>query len=193
MSSKLETAFQCFDEANSQDPNKEIFEGVEHPKELLYAKRMSAMMDRFEPEASEALKLAARSQHLCRWMIARRDYPMDRTGYLKWRTALKDFHAEKASNILQSSDYDQETIKQVQKLLRKEGFKTDPETQRLEDIICLVFLEYYLEDFSKEHAEAKIVEILQKTWKKMSEKGQKEALTLKLSDTSKTLVQKALA
>lgn len=192
-SDKLLKAFELFDLANSKDPNTEVFMGREYPKEVLYAMRMTDKLNDFAPNASEALRLTARAQHIRRWEIPRESYEMNRVGYLKWRQELKKFHAEKAGAILEQVGYDQVTIEKVQFLLEKKQLKRNDETQTLEDVICLVFLEYYFEPFAKEHPEEKVVDILQKTWRKMSEKGQEAALKLPLSQTSKDLVAKALA
>jgi hypothetical protein len=118
---------------------------------------------------------------------------MDRPGYHRWRTTLARFHAEKAGEILRQVGYDEETITRVQSLLRKEGLKTNPDTQTLEDVSCLVFLEAYFSDFAKQHEEEKLITILRKTWKKMSPRGQQAALQLDLSPTDRALLEKALA
>lgn len=190
---RFESAMARFDTAHAEDPTTEAAEGECHPKELLYAQRMSAWLDKLNPDASEALRLAARCQHIRRWTIPRRDYPMDRRGYLRWRTTLAKFHASTAGDILRDVGYDDATISQVQKLLRKEGLKRDPEVQCLEDVICLVFLESYFADFATQHDPDKIIDIVQKTWKKMSPQGRKAALTLRLPGEARALVEKALA
>ena len=136
---KFQHAVQLFDEANSKDPNQETFEGKSYPKELLYAERMTQVLRGFEPNASEAVQLAARCQHICRWESARNSYEMNRTGYLLWRQDLKKFHAQKAIEILEKVGYEKETIKRVAFLVQKKQLKRDPETQLLEDVICLVF------------------------------------------------------
>ncbi len=192
-SEKLLEAFKLFDDANAQDPNKESFEGKLYPKELLYAQRMTDILNEFEPDASEALQLTARCQHICRWEIPRESYEMNRVGYLKWRQELKKFHAEKASNILKKVGYDEDIIDRVSFLLLKKQLKKDEETQTLEDVICLVFLKYYYEPFLIKHDDDKIISILQKTWKKMSEKGHKAALDLAFSERGMELVSKALS
>lgn len=190
---KLQEAFALFDTANAQDPNTEVFEGKEHPKELLYAQRMTMVLNDFQPNASEALQLTARCQHICRWEIPRENYEMNRVGYLTWRQELKKFHAKKASELLEQVDYDMETIDRVNFLLLKKQLKRDAETQTLEDVICLVFLNYYYEPFLEKHDDDKIISILQKTWKKMSEKGHSAALQLKFSERGSELISKALA
>ncbi len=191
-SEKLQKAFTLFDEANKQDPNVEEWQGKEYAKELLYAMRMTEKLNEFAPEASETLQLTARCQHICRWEIPRESYEMNRTGYLKWRQDLKKFHARKASAILQQVGYDQNTISQVAFLLEKKQLKKNEETQTLEDVICLVFLEYYFDSFAQKYTEVKLIDILQKTWRKMSEKGHSAALGLPLSASTQALVTKAL-
>jgi len=189
---KLLKAFTLFDQANELDPNTETYAGKTYPKEVLYAMRMTDKLNSFLPEASEALRLAARCQHIKRWEIARNSYPMDRVGYLKWRQDLKKYHASEASAILESIDYDEATIKKVSALLQKKLLKKNPDTQALEDVICLVFIEFYFEDFAAKHSEEKTIDIVQKTWKKMSDKGHTAALQLPLSETALALIQKAL-
>ncbi len=154
---------------------------------------MTNKLNVFAPNASEALQLTARCQHICRWEIARDSYEMNRAGYLKWRQDLKKYHAKKSSEILKEVGYDQETIDKVAFLLEKKQLKKNEETQILEDVICLVFLEFYFEPFAKKYEEDKLIDILQKTWRKMSDKGHQAALKLPLSDASLALVTKALA
>lgn len=190
---KLVLAFQLFDDANKQDPNTEVFEGTTYPKEVLYGIRMTERLHIFEPNASEVLKLTSRCQHICRWEIPRESYEMNREGYLRWRQELKKFHAKKASGILKEVGYEQEVIDKVSFLLEKKQLKKNEETQTLEDVICLVFLEFYFESFAVKHPEDKTIDILQKTWRKMSEKGQKAALKLPLSKFALDLITKALS
>ena len=191
---RLESIFLLIDQSNAEDPNLENEDGKSVPKELLYGQRMTKMLEGYvDGQPSEPLAIAARAQHICRWEIPREKYPMDRTGYLKWRTDLKKFHADKTSSLMQQLDYDARTIERVSFLLQKKQLKRDSGTQILEDIVCLVFLKYYFEDFSKKHSDEKIIDILQKTWRKMSEKGKKQALTLKFSPAASDLIKKALA
>jgi hypothetical protein len=178
---RFNRAIVDFDAANAQDPNRELANGLEHPKELLYAERMSAMLDRFVPAASEALRLAVRCQHIQRWKIPRSAYPKTPQGYKQWRTRLMAFHAETAGAILRECGYDDEMTGRVQALLKKKGLKINAETQILEDVIDLVFLESYLADFVASHGEydaAKWSDILRKTALKMSASGRAAALTL---------------
>lgn len=190
---RFEAAIARFDAANAEDPNQDVFEGMAYPKELLYARRMTAWLEHIEPGASEALRLAARSQHIRRWEIPRHTFPKTRTGYLRWRTTLYTFHADTATEILRQVGYDETTIDRVRSLLRKTRLKHDAEVQCLEDVACLVFLESYFAAFAAQQDEEKLIGIVQKTWHKMSPRGQQMAQTLTLPPQAKRLVEKALA
>lgn len=192
MNEKYKTAIALFDQANSKDPFSEEADGKLYPKELLYAMRMSAQLEIFEPTASEVVKLAVRCQHICRWEIPRNQYEMTRIGYLKWRSELAKFHAQKAGELLQQAGYEAEVIAKVQFLLQKKQLKKNRETQLLEDVICLVFLKYYIDKFSKKYNEQKLIEILKKTWNKMSEAGQEAALEISYQPHVTALLTSAL-
>jgi hypothetical protein len=190
---RFEAAIRMFDEANSEDPNQETANGKVYPKEVLYAQRMTACLQKIAPDASEALQLAVRCQHIRRWAIPRQDFPAGTLGYNLWRNRLKKYHAEVAGQILQSVGYAPETIERVQFLVQKRQLKTDPEVQLLEDVICLVFLEYYFLDFAQQHEEPKVIDIIQKTWRKMTPQGQQVALQLDLPPAAQHLLAKAFA
>ena len=189
---RFEDALRLIDGANSEDPNTESFEGEDYPKELLYSMRMTKWLETIEPQASEALRLAVRSQHIRRWEIPRSEYPLGRRGYHQWRIRLYAYHGEKAAEILKKVGYDEETIAQVRMLLKKKDLKSNPEAQTLEDVACLVFLESYFWDFSRLHDEDKIIGILRKTWAKMSARGQEAARELSLNAGAQDLLNKAL-
>jgi len=191
-SEKFQLAIKLFDKANSKDPNKEVFQGKSYPKELLYAERMTQVLGTFAPQASEAVQLAARCQHICRWESARNSYEMNRTGYLLWRQELKKFHAKKATEILEEVGYPKETVERVAFLVQKKQLKRDSETQLLEDVICLVFLAFYFDPFAKKYSEEKLIDIVQKTWRKMSDTAHNAALKLPFSKPSLALLSKAL-
>jgi len=180
---RYQSAIKKIDAANAGDP---------HQKELLYSLRMSEWLEKLRPDASEALRLAARAQHIRRWEIPRSGYPMGRAGYLKWRTGLYDFHARKAAGILSQCGYDASTVARVESLIQKKDIKADPEMQLLEDVVCLVFLENYFADFSEKHEEEKVINILRKTWRKMSPAGQKAARGIPLQPQAEALLKKAL-
>lgn len=195
-SSRFQQAIARIDAVNAQDPNKEIFEGVEYPKEILYSNRMTACLDKYQPDASEALKLAARAQHIKRWAIPRSEYPMNRKGYDDWRVTLAKFHGDTTAGIMREVGYDEATIERVRTLLLKDRIKLIPdEGQVLEDVICLVFLEFYFVPFAPHYSEPKLIGIVRKTWKKMSERSHGEALKLAPLWPAELLasVQKALA
>ena len=189
---RFAAAIRRIDAANADDPNVETHAGQPCPKELLYAQRMTAALQRLAPDAPEAVQLAVRAQHICRWKIPRNGYPKDRGGYREWRTALGRFHAETAGNILRETGYDAAAIERVQAILRKERLKADPDTQLLEDAVCLVFLEHYAAEFIQEHVEPKLINIFRRTWNKMSPRGQQAALQLDLPGPVRAIVAKAL-
>ncbi|MDA0194318.1 MAG: DUF4202 domain-containing protein [Bacteroidetes bacterium] len=189
---KFEKAIARIDEENSKDPNSVMHQGKAYPKELLYSRQMTDWLHKMNPDASIELQLAARSQHICRWTSPRESYPMDRVGYLKWRTELKNFHAQKTAEILSECGFDAMVINGVASLIRKEKVKTDSESQLLEDVVCIVFLENYFQDFSTKHDEQKVIDIIRKTWRKMSPKGQDVALKLEMSDAAGKIVERAL-
>lgn len=182
-SNNLQTVLDKADAINAQCPED---------KEVIYSQRMLQQLQAFMPEASETLTIAAYCQHIKRWAIPRSDYPMDRSGYKRWRTDLGKFHAETTATLMRESGYTEEDVSRVEYLLQKKGLKRDPDTQALEDVICLVFLEHYLEDFASKHSEEKLISIIQKTWNKMSEKGHNAALELPLKNHLTDLVKKAL-
>ena len=192
MSTKFEKAIAFIDQKNSEDPNTVIVEGTEFPKELLYSQRMTTKLLDIEANASEELQIAVRAQHICRWSIKRKSYSMDKIGYFQWLNELKKLHSELTSEILNNAGYSEEFINRTSFLINKKLIKKDAETQTLEDVACLVFLQYYLEDFIAKHTDEKIIDILQKTWGKMSTKGQELALKTNLSPHSLNLVKKAL-
>lgn len=198
MTSKLyQAAIAAFDKANSEDPNKEVFEGKEYPKELLYAQRMTEMQERYAPDASEAVKLACRAQHIQRWKSPRSDFPMDRTGYLQWRTGLYKFHAETAGRLMKEVGYDDEMIERVKTIVGKKALKVNPETQMMEDVVDLVFIEHYMLHFAQQkpdYTEEKWIPIIKKTWDKMSERAHEFALAgkIKLPEALVPLILKSI-
>ena len=191
--SRFDAVIAAFDAANAADPNRMRVAGLDLPKELYYGQRMTHFLMATYPDASEALQLAARCQHIRRWESPRADYPEGRVGYLKWRTDLKHFHARVAGEILQAAGYDAAMVERVGQLLRKERLKQDADVQRLEDIACLVFLEDHLGEFAPRYDSEKVVDIIRKTWKKMSAEGQQAALARDLPPAAAELVGRALA
>lgn len=194
VSSKLQRAFEAFDAYNFNDPHKEVVEGKAYPKEYLYGIRMTEKLNAYSAEAKEYIQLAARCQHIGRWEIPRNTFPMDRKGYLQWRAKLALHHAHVASDILAQCGYDEETIEKVKFLLqKKELLKHHPETQLLEDVICLVFIEFYLEEFALQHEDEKVIDILKKTIKKMSSQALNEVAGIPMSPRMSNLVKQAVS
>lgn len=194
----FDRAVELIDGANSEDPNQETVEGKKWPKELLYSHRMSNMLERFAPDADDAMKLAIRAQHIQRWKSPRDTYPMDRIGYLKWRKDLYKFHADTAAELLVQAGYGDNVIERVKNAVAKKNIKTNADTQLLEDVTDLVFIEHYMLEFASKHPEysdEKWIDIIQKTWKKMSDRAHEFALSgsIKLPEPLVTLIQKAIA
>jgi len=189
---RFEAALRRFDEENARDPNTELVAGVPRPRELVYAERLTDWVLRLKPDASEALRLAARCQHLCRWMIPRSRYPMDRAGYLKWRTELKKFHAEKSGHILREVGYGEALVGRVQALNLKKDFPRDPDSRVLEDALCLVFLQFQFADLAAKTDADKMINALRKSWQKMTEPARIEALKLPFAPREKALLERAL-
>jgi hypothetical protein len=189
MMGSFDLAISKFDEFNSADPNREGDSGM--PRELVYAQRMSECLSRFAPNASEEVRLAARCQHIGRWQIPRAIYPEGKKGYLQWRSKLKDFHAQAASSILRECGYDDDQIDKVKFLLLKKDLLHNPDSQLLEDVVCLVFVEFYLADFAKKHEPAKVIDILRKTMKKMSPHAKAATSDIPMDDAMQALIAQA--
>jgi hypothetical protein len=189
---RLHRALAAIDEANQDDPNTIEIDGEAVARELLYGQRMSARLDAFAPNAPELVRVAVRAQHVCRWTIPRADYPDGRAGYKRWRSELARRHADIAGRIMASAGYGDDEIARVADLLQKKRLRHDAEVQLLEDVACLVFLEHYFDDFAAKHPRDKVIDIVQKTWRKMSEEGQAAALQLPLTDSALDLVKEAL-
>jgi hypothetical protein len=189
---RFQRALDAFDRANAEDPQHLVVDGVSRPRELVHAERLSAWVARLEPNASEPLALAARCQHIQRWQIPRDSYPLGRVGYLRWRTELARFHADTAASVLAGLGYERELIDAVRRINLKQNLHSNPDTQTMEDALCLEFLEFEFDDFSRKYSAEKVIEIVQKTWKKMSARGHALALELPLSAAALALVKRAL-
>ena len=191
---RFKHAMALFDAANAEDPN--LDEG--QPKELLYSQRMSDMIARFAPDASEASQLAVRAQHIQRWKVPRNTYPMTREGYHAWRTGLYTFQADTAGELMREAGYDDAMIERVKKAVGKRALKVNPDTQMLEDVANLVFIEHYMLAFAAnkpDYDEDRWLEIIRKTWKKMSKNAQAFALSgnVKLPEPLMPLITKAIS
>ncbi|MBM7456401.1 hypothetical protein HNR62_002287 [Oceanisphaera litoralis] len=190
--SRLQQVLALIDAENREDPHQEQAEGQSWPKEYLYSRRMSKTLADFAPDAPELLQVACRAQHIKRWSIPRADYPMDRAGYKRWRSELAQFHGDLTANLMARVGYGEDEQQRIKALLLKKQLKRDPQVQTLEDVICLVFIRYYLEDFATRHEEEKLIDIIRKTWGKMSPDGHAAALQIPLSSEIQALVGKAL-
>lgn len=194
----FEQARSLIDAANSKDPNIVHADGKDWPKELLYSERMTEMLDRYNPDADDAMKLAIRAQHIERWKSPRNAYPMDRMGYLKWRKDLYKIQADTAAGLLQQAGFDEEDVERVRKAVAKKNIKGNADTQLLEDVTDLCFIEHYMVDFVVKHpdyTEEKWIDIIQKTWNKMSDDAHKFALSgkLKIPESLSPLIVKAVS
>ncbi|NOT15561.1 MAG: DUF4202 domain-containing protein [Methylotenera sp.] len=194
---KFSQAIARFDELNALDPVTEIYEEKILPKELIYAQRMSKMLNQLAPNASEVLQLAVRCQHIQRWQIPRASYPMTKPGYHEWRNRLKKFHADIAQSVLKDVGYDEILVSRVCSLVRKDPVQDDDEAKTLEDVVVLVFLESYLGEFVASHADyeiAKFEDILVKSLRKMSKEGRSSITKLIfLPDELELVLRSALA
>ncbi len=192
-SERLRKVIERIDGCNREDPNQEIVNGVSYPRELLYSQRLSEWVSRLNPHVSEELRIAARGQHICRWTIPRDRYERNRRGYLRWREVLKAFHAQKVAELMREAGYPDEAVERVRRIISKRHLQDDPDTQTLEDALCLVFLETQFADLMRKTPREKMTEILRKTWKKMSEQGRAAASQLPLGEPERRLLDEALA
>ena len=178
--SLFEQARTLIDNANSTDPNQVSADGRGWPKELLYSERMSDMLDRFKPETDQVMKLAIRAQHIERWKSPRKAYPEGRIGYLQWRKDLYKIQATRAAELMQQAGYDKSECDRAWQAVAKKNIKGNPDTQLLEDVTDLVFMEHYMLEFVSKHPEydeEKWIEIIRKTWHKMSSGAQQFAVS----------------
>lgn len=191
--SRLPAVFKAIDDINLQDPNTSTVDGKEVAKEWIYGVRMTECINEYWPDANEYVQIAVRAQHIKRWHLKRTEFEPGRTGYLKWRKELGKYHAELTASLMANCGYNQEECDKTAAIIRKEKIKANADSQMLEDVACLVFLQYYFDEFSEKYTEEKIIDIVQKTWKKMSEQGHQIALSLTFPEHLAKLVQKALS
>jgi len=194
----FDKAVSLIDAANSEDPNIETVNGKVWPKELCYSYRMSEMLERYKPQSDPVTKLAIRGQHIQRWKSPRSDYPIGRKGYLQWRSRLYTFHADSVAALMAKAGYDDESLMRVKKAVGKKELKVNADTQLLEDVASLVFIEHYmmaLADKYPEYNEEKWLDIIRKTWRKMSGDAHKFALAgkVKLPEPLIPVIQKAIS
>jgi len=176
---------------HAQDPNKVVIDGHAFPQELIYTQRLVDLLADYAPNASIELQLAAHCQHIRRWAVNRTDFEMNRLGYFQWRKAEEKNQTDAARQILESRGWDDAVIDTVVGLMTKKYIKTNVEAQQLEDVACLTFVKYYLDEFAEKHEESKIVDIIKKTMNKMSAKAIGKTAELGLSSRTLDLVGKA--
>lgn len=182
----------AIDAVNAEDPNTIEVRGEVRPKELAHAELMDEWLERLDPEAGDAQRLAARAHHLRRWSLPRSSYPDGRAGYLRWRTTLRRQHAEEVAEILRAVGYDDATIARTQAIVRKENLSRDPSVQTHEDALCLVFLETQLAALVDDLDEDKMLEVIKKTADKMSAEALGLVAELPMRDRDRDLIARAL-
>lgn len=183
------------DARNADDPRQEAACGTMRPREVVYAERMSEYLERMFPSASEELRIAARAQHICRWQIARDRFALGRKGYNAWRSACRDHHAALITEIMRGHGYRDPEIAHVVRLIRKQDLKRDPESQALENVVAVVFVEHHLAAFVEAHgdySEEKLLGILRKTFRKMDASGHAAVAELNLPSSTGRLVAAAM-
>lgn len=190
--SRLQNTINAIDEVNQLDPISINVNNTDIARELIYGQRMSQCLNEFWQDANELLQIAVRAQHIKRWHLLRKEFDAGRTGYLLWRKQLGVFHADLTSKIMLDNGYTNEDTEQVTIMLTKKGIKTNSDTQTLEDVACLVFLQHYFDDFANKHDNDKLVDIVQKTWRKMSDKGHDIALQVEFPSHLAAIITQAL-
>lgn len=190
---RLAEAYARIDAANADDPHRAG--EPPRPYAVLYGEAMTAWLERLVPDASDPLRIAVRGQHIRRFDIPRASYPIDKPGYHAWRNRLKDHHADLVAEIMRACGYGEDDIGRARSIVRKERLKRDPDAQALEDCACLVFLQQEFVPFAAKHEDDKIVDIVAKTWTKMSPAGHTAALGLlpRLPERLSGLVQRAVS
>ncbi len=190
---RFRRAIAGIDAANADDPHQITIRGRVRQKELAHAEFMTEWLRRLRSDASEPLLLAARAHHLRRWTIPRASYPSGRAGYLQWRRDLHELHASEAARILTAEGYAQVTVSRVGEIIRKRNLATDAEVQALEDALCLVFLETQFQDLAARLDTGRMIDVLRKTLRKMSDEGKRLARTIDLSSPERALLEQVLA
>lgn len=189
--SLLEAIIAEIHAVNSEDPNNDYDNGVAFPKELLYSKRMSTILEQFAPDAEDEVKVACCGQHIARWKYPRNNYPEGRVGYLQWRKELYGIHAELTAHCALKAGVSEEFALTVKEIMENK-VSGHAGSQTLEDVACLVFLKYYMADFVSKHDDEKCIKIFQKTWRKMSEAAHKAALKIPFAEEHLSLIKNAL-
>ncbi len=183
------------DQANADDPRTITVAGTTRPYEVVYSERMSERLAVMYPAASELLRIAAHGQHIRRFDIPRAQFAQGRDGYNEWRRTCRDHHAKLLHDIMSRHGFDQQDIEHVAKLVKKEQLKKDKESQALENVVDVVFLDHYFDEFLGKYSQyddGKIIDIIGKTLRKMSPKGHQAALELDLPERTRKLVLAAV-
>lgn len=181
------------DAANADDPDRVVLDGEEVSLQVALGRRASEWVDRLDPDAGAAQRIAARAHHLRRWAVPRTEYPEGRAGYLRWRRDAKERHAAEVAEILTAQAWDDATVEEVQRLIRKQGLGSDAAAQVHEDAVCLAFLEVQLDESAVKMGEEKTVDVLRRTARKMSPAALEAAAALPYSATGAALLAEALA
>ena len=192
---RFDAVIAAIDAVNAEDPRKITVDGAERPFESVYAERMTETLKQMYPDASELLRIAARAQHIRRWQIPRDTQPTGREGYNKWRVAMRQLHAELVGEIMTKHGYSADDIAAVGSFLRKEALKRVADSQALENVVDVVFLNYYWDDFVAKYPhydDDKLIDIVGKTLRKMSSHGHAAALALDLPPKTARIVLAAV-
>lgn len=193
---RYEATIRAIDAANVEDPRRTVVGGEARPYEVVYAERMSERLAAMYPDASELLRIAARAQHVRRWDIPRNSYPEGRNGYNEWRKACREHHGEIIARIMSEAGYSDDDIDHVVMIVKKEQLKKDRDSQALENVVDVVFIEHYFDEFLGKYAkydDDKIIDIVGKTLRKMSPKGHEAALALAMPERTRKLIEAAVA
>ncbi len=188
MTDRLDAALALIDQANEDDPNN--YRGT--PLALTQGRRASAWLAKLTSEPSEELQIAARAHHLKRWELERSAFPEGRAGYLNWRRTNKKHQAASATKIMTEAGYDETACVEVTQLLLRRNLGQDPQTQLLEDVACLVFVETQLDDVANKLDTTKMVEVVAKTLKKMSPQAIESIAIIPINEKSQQILTAAI-
>lgn len=194
-SPRLNAVIAAIDAVNAEDPRSVEVNGQSRPYESVYSERMTDTLNRLYPNAPELLHIAARAQHIRRWQIPRDTFPKNREGYQKWRLGMRKLHAEIVGGIMAENGYSAEEVELVGKFLRKEQLKKNADSQALENVVDVVFLDYYWDEFVgryPDYGDEKLIDIVGKTLRKMSSHGHQAALALDLPEATRRIVLAAV-
>lgn len=185
-------AIIAIEQIHSKDITQEQHNGSLIPAEFLYGKRMLKTLELVSPESSYAMKLAVQCQHLQRWGVPRSSYTYDRRGYHEWRREVMKYQLEQTINLLSSISIDEIDIKWIAQVINAQENKADSNGLIIMDTACLVFLKWYMEPFAKKHESEKVLDILKKTFRKMSTDAQNLISKLDLPESSLQVLNQAI-